>query len=433
MKSLDFGRMALCSCVAAAMLAGCGVLRQAQDDTPLIGAPGAMPQKPAIARAAALVNHMNRSSYQVLYRFRGLDTHGANPVAGVISVNGTLYGTTEFGGDGCRTSRDSYGCGTVFSVTPRGPEQVLHSFSNEPDGDAPVGGLVDMNGTLYGTTYNGGASGDGTVYSISTSGAEKVLHSFTGRADGAQPVASLIDVNGVLYGTTSLGGTPASGCYCGTVFSVTKSGKVKVLHAFSGNGDGISPQAPLVDVSGTLYGTTSYGGSSGYGTVYSIGNSGVEKVLHSFEDGSDGAYPGPLIDVNGTLYGTTQGGGSDCGCGTVYSITTTGTEAVLYAFTGGSDGKYPQDGVIDVNGTLYGTTVNGGGSGCFGSYGCGTIFTVSTAGIETVLYRFASVFGGLEPQTPLLNVNGKLYGTTVSGGAKCAIADRCGTVFAFKF
>ena len=36
---------------------------------------------------------------------------------------------------------------------------------------------------------------------------------------------------------------------------------------------------------------------------------------------------------------------------------------MLYSFSGGSDGKNPESGLIDVNGTLYGTTPFGGGSG----------------------------------------------------------------------
>jgi uncharacterized repeat protein (TIGR03803 family) len=66
--------------------------------------------------------------------------------------------------------------------------------------------LIDVNGTLYGTTWTGGYYGGGTVYSISTSGAEKVLYSFRGGGDGASPESALIYVNGTLYGTTVNGG-----------------------------------------------------------------------------------------------------------------------------------------------------------------------------------------------------------------------------------
>jgi uncharacterized repeat protein (TIGR03803 family) len=142
----------------------------------------------------------------------------------------------------------------------------------------------------------------------------------------------------------------------------------------------------LISVKGKLYGTTDLGGGGGgcpsqdgCGTFFSVTTSGKEKVLHSFGRRKDGAQPfASLIDAKGTLYGTTAaGGGSKCGgfgCGTLYSVTTTGTESVLYRFGGGSDGEYPYAALIDASGTLYGTTSRGGGSECYRHIGCGTVF-----------------------------------------------------------
>jgi uncharacterized repeat protein (TIGR03803 family) len=91
-----------------------------------------------------------------------------------------------------------------------------------------------------------------------------------------------------------------------------------------------------------------------------------------------------LINVNGVLYGTAPVGGDGyChinGCGVVYSLTTTAQETVLHVFNGNSDGAQPDSALIDVNGTLYGTTPNGGSSGC-GPYrpheGCGIVFALT--------------------------------------------------------
>jgi uncharacterized repeat protein (TIGR03803 family) len=66
--------------------------------------------------------------------------------------------------------------------------------------------LVNVKGTLYGTTFYGGSSGGGTVFAVATAGKESILHSFKGGKDGSNPVAGLIDVKGTLYGTTSTGG-----------------------------------------------------------------------------------------------------------------------------------------------------------------------------------------------------------------------------------
>ena len=95
----------------------------------------------------------------------------------------------------------------------------------------------------------------------------------------------------------------------------------------------------------------------------------------------------------------------------------------LYTFTG-ADGEFPQGNVIrDRAGNLYGTAFNGGDlSGCGGS-GCGVVFKLDRSGKETVLYSFER-YGGMEPLGALLNLNGTLYGTTAYGGA-----NGLGTVF----
>jgi len=160
------------------------------------------------------------------------------------------------------------------------------------------------------------------------------------------------------------------------------------------------------------------------------------KVLYAFQGVSDGYWPlAGLIDVNGTLYGTTNEGGKYCAtgsgvtCGTVFSVSTTGAKKIIYQFAGGSDGGYPQAGLIEVHGVLYGTTPLGGVANCRGVIGgtCGTLYSVTTCGVEKVLYRFAGGTDGSGPISPLTNVNGTLYGTTSDGGAY-----RYGTVFSLN-
>lgn len=321
---------------------------------------------------------------------------------------------------------------------------MVYRFKGGQNGNAPEAGLLDVSGTLYGTTagqYYKGA----TVFAVSTSGKERVLHSFGSGDDGDTPHASLIDVNGTLYGTTYYGGDATYCGSCGIVFSVGTTGKERVLHSFqgdySGDTDGANPDASLIDVDGTLYGTTHEGGahgysSSGYGTVFSVSTTGTERAVYSFKGGSDGAFPyASLIDVKGTLYGTTSGRGDlKCsytygGCGTVFSVSTTGTERVLHRFKGGSDGANSWPGIggslIDLNGTLYGTTEFGGVGKCQGYIpGCGTVFSISTSGAEKVLYAFQGGSDGAGPGAGLIAVKNTLYGTTSFGGA-----NNLGTVF----
>ncbi|MBV8066676.1 MAG: hypothetical protein JO113_01780 [Candidatus Eremiobacteraeota bacterium] len=363
--------------------------------------------------SANIVHHRVASplSYGVLYSF-GAAPDGSRPGAALINVGGTLYGTTADGGKHCGPSVE---CGTVFSITTGGVEKVLHSFpSPKTDGKQVMAGLVYVGGRLFGTTEYGGTTGYGTVFSITTAGAERVRYSFQYPSDGVEPEAGLLNVGGLLYGTAVRGGTHDDG----SAFSVTTSGTEKVLYNFgSSSNDGEDPVAGLINVGGILYGTTSYASSPGYGTVFSVTKSGVEKTLHGFGNGTDGRTPyAGLIDVGGMLYGTTGQGGA-YGYGTVFSITTSGTEKVLYSFAGGSDGSGPAAGLIGVGGLLYGTTASGGAY-CVPPYNsCGTLFSITTGGAETVLHSFGSAGDGAIPTAGLLDVSGTLYGTTSLGGA----------------
>ena len=235
---------------AAALFAGCGGLQ------PPIGGQGAMPQSRS---------HPASSSYTVLYRFDRFP-NGAHPVAGLTEYNGTLYGTASQGGTkGCHGKQ---GCGTVFSVTTSGGEHLLYSFTPFQQGTFPHSGLIDVKGTLYGTTEKGGGGG-GTVYSVGPSGTETVLHSFHGgKSDGDTPLGGLTVVKHSFYGTTEDGGNSGAG----TVYSISAAGAFVLLHHFKGTPDGSYPNGGLINVHGTLYGTTPFGGSGacnyGCGTVY---------------------------------------------------------------------------------------------------------------------------------------------------------------------
>jgi hypothetical protein len=44
---------------------------------------------------------------------------------------------------------------------------VLYSFKGgSEDGNYPYAGVISVNGTLYGTTYSGGANASGTVFAL---------------------------------------------------------------------------------------------------------------------------------------------------------------------------------------------------------------------------------------------------------------------------
>ena len=347
----------------------------------------------------------------VIYSF-GSSPDGADPVAGLTGAGKTLYGTTSGGG--------ANNLGTVFSSTTSGSEHVLYDFKGRPDGSSPLAGLTNLKGTFYGTTSGGGSyGGGGTVFAITKAGKEHVVYSFTGGTDGSQPNAGLIDVDGTLYGTTIGGGVDGTG----TVFSITTSGTENVLHSFADSPDGAAPRAGLVYSDGAFYGTTSNGGTAGHGTVFKVTPGGTETVLYSFAGEPDGAQPlGGLIVYKKALYGTTFVGGAN-NDGTVFKIALSGsggTETVLHSF-GTGDAGLPEAGLINLKGTFYGT-----GTDNLNPEGTGGVFSITPAGAEQELCSFPGADLDAVPQAPVTYFKGALYGTTSGGGS----AEQ-GTVFTF--
>lgn len=325
-------------------------------------------------------------------------------VGGILYGTTANGGGTQSTGNCGNHGGGEGGCGVVFSINPTtGKEEVVYSFCSQKnckDGQSPLAGLINVGGILYGTTPIGGASataslyGNGTVFKVDPrTGAETVVYSF-GRSgtDGARPYAGLIDVGGTLYGTTSEGGTDNSG----TVFSINPTtGAETVLYRFMGDndgqGDGGNPHAGLINVGATLYGTTNGGGAHDAGSLFKVDpTSGDETVLYSFGSYSgDGTDPNAdLIDVGGTLYGTTSAGGANSDYGTVFSFDLkTAAETVLYSFCSKAnckDGYIPSAGLINVGGALYSTTPFGGahagdngGAGCNPNHCGGTVFKIT--------------------------------------------------------
>ena len=262
-----------------------------------------------------------------------------------------------------------------------------------------------------------------------------VLYSFKGgKADGQNPEAGLyMDKAGSLYGTTVKG--PActlEPCapFQGIAFKLTHAGTEIKEHIFTGNPDGASPYGGL---SAYPYGTASAGGASNLGVVFELGADHAATVLHNFTGfPGDGAspYAGLIAGQEGALYGTTAYGGA-YDSGTVFRLTAAGAENVLYSFTVGADGGFPFGSlVLDSAGNLYGTASAGGNTtgNCYPS-GCGVVFKLDSAGNEATLYSFTGSPDGANPYAGLIQGStGNLYGTAFSGGGGTC-NNGCGVVF----
>jgi uncharacterized repeat protein (TIGR03803 family) len=338
----------------------------------------------------------------------------------------------------------------------------LHVFQRVPsDGGQPNGPLLQASdGNFYGTTRAGGANRCrdydnmcGTVFRVTPGGAETVLYSFGASAtDGNWPAGPLIQgSDGALYGLASFGGAHGAG----TLFRITLNGTYSTIYSFGAKpGDGAVPIGRVLQASdGNFYGATSTGGTNhcnniptsggNCGTIFRVTPDGAETILHSFGAfPSDGSQPnGSLFQASdGNLYGTTVNGGANTcsnsnqtnSCGTVFRITPAGAETIIYSFGASfTDGMAPQGPLIQgSDGALYGTTGAGGGGRCGGDFGCGTVFRMTTAGSISILHAFAieSRSDGYYPSPYLIQVrDGSFYGTTGSGGAYPA--DLGGIVF----
>jgi uncharacterized repeat protein (TIGR03803 family) len=248
----------------------------------------------------------------ILHEFEG-GNEGGGADSRLVSINGELYGTTEFGGtSGCE---ENAGCGMIFKITKEGVFTTMYRFTGGADGATPQGLIRDGEGNLYGATTS-------TVFKFDTAGVFSVLHTFgASPGDGSDPVGRLTlnTANGALIGATRLGGT----C-CGVVYRLDASGNETILHNFAGGKEGKNPTAGLLDVDGVFYGTTVYGGDLGCnvngggvgcGVLYQIGKTGKYTILHRFLGGNvgDGAYPlygGLTLGVDGSIYGATRKGGA---------------------------------------------------------------------------------------------------------------------------
>jgi uncharacterized repeat protein (TIGR03803 family) len=289
---------------------------------------------------------------------------------------------------------------------------TLVSFpaSSKKSASAPFAPIIDGSGNLYGISYYGGTFDGGTVFKVTPSGKLSVLHSFPYRTfPQGTPVR---DSAGNLYGVTELGGAYDFGF----IFKLSPSGKLTVLYNFP-SGAILGVNSLLRDSAGNLYGYNESIAENG--SLFKLTPSGEYSTLYSFcslSDCADGSFPvgSPIMKADGNLYGVTQNGGS-LGYGTVFEVTPEGKETVLYSFMGGSDGANPSARLTqDAAGNLYGTTYNGGTSAL------GTVFKLTPADVESVLHSFCSLSGcsdGIEPEgNVILDAAGNLYGVTSEGG-----------------
>jgi uncharacterized repeat protein (TIGR03803 family) len=326
--------------------------------------------------------------------------------------NGELYSTIQ--------SNGAYTYGSVYTMTTAGKYTLLYSFCAEGapcalTGAYPTGGVtLGFDGNLWGTTEDGGKDSAGTVFKMTPAGTLTLVYSFTnGKDDSAPNFTVLQGQDGNMYGVSE---EQYNGQY-GSFFKLTTKGKISP-HPF-GYTNGESPSLPAQGTDLNFYGTTQYGGNASCecGVVYKATATGKITVLHDFtgyvsSTEYDGSRPiGVLVQgADGDFYGTTYTGGAN-NLGTVFKISSSGTYTLLHSFAGvPTDGSSPIAGLtVGTNGNFYGTTAYGG------SANYGALYEITPAGAETVLYSFCTVNcnDGFSPTTPMvLHTDGNFYGNT---------------------
>lgn len=379
----------------------------------------------------------------------------------ILGPDGRLYGTALSG--------VSASSGLIFATTTAGVIEVetVYQMDAVDDGGRPESGLLlASDGLLYGTTIFGPGQFDtsGTVFRVRPDGSDyTVLFEFAEpdlidalgnvfNSNGAYPSAALIEgSDGNLYGVTRTGGEFGAG----TVFRIARNGSgFQTLHVFAEatqdeltqvitNDDGVSPQAALLEgVDGYFYGTTFTGGPNGTGTIFRLRFDGAGfEVIHHFSDteptdvalpaNEEGAAPlAPLIDGgDGFLYGTaSQGGGT--GNGTVFAVAPDGSVITALHEFDFADGSRPATGLtLGRDGKLYGTTFSGGTLDVATLNPSGTIFSIARDGTGFATLHVFSGVDGANPGGSLLQLSDDVFVGTIENGAECSQ----GAVYQFSF
>ncbi len=345
-----------------------------------------------------------------LVSFNG--TNGQQPSGPLLqSKNGNFYGTTLYGGTNAVSS------GTLFKLTASGTFSNIFSF-NIANGSNPNSGLIEgADGNLYGTTDYGGAytnldtnhNGFGTIFKTTTNGILNTLASFNGNT-GKNPNALVETSPGIFLGTANSGGAYSNfdGFGFGSLFKTDTNSLLTNLLSFNDT-NGAGPSTGLtMGSNGTLYGTTTSGGTYEYGTVFRLAANDTISAQFIFNF-TNGAVPSALIFArDGNLYGTTTFGGVNQ-YGTIFKLTTNLAYTTLLNFNG-TNGAAPTALIQGADGNFYGLTAQGG------AYGYGNFFEFTTNGVLRPLYNFTSGSDGNPAIRLLQGKDGNFYGTSSYGG-----------------
>lgn len=286
---------------------------------------------------------------------------GKNPLSALLLAgNGKFYGTQTGGGIYTNNTGGANG-GVIYEY-----DYSSNNYSKKVDladsiGSNPSSSLIETNyGKLYGITKTGGNNNYGVIFEYDYENniySKKFDFSIL---DGTNPHGALVKAaNGKLYGMTQFGGIYNGGVlfeydYLNNIY--TK--KINFIDSI-----GTEPRGSLLEGSnGLLYGMTSQGGSSGYGVIFEYNY--LTEIMQKKVDFSliSGAYPyGDLIETtSGVMFGLTRAGGVNSS-GTLFQYELNTNQFTKKIDFTQINGQAPEGSLFQAsNGKLYGTTRSGG-------------------------------------------------------------------------
>lgn len=360
------------------------------------------------------------SSFGVIYQYDYVNnnytkkqdfdsTYSTYNIAGSLTLlsNGKILGVNSSGGN------NNLGVLYEYNYVTNSITKKI-DFNGVPNGSNPCGTILETtNGKLFGMTTDGGLYNSGILYEYDTltNNLSKIIDFQD--SIGTNPFGSLFQAtNGAIYGITQGGGTVGGVIFEFDLTSQNLTKKINLEWAENGK----NPQKALLKATdGNIYGTTASGGIYNLGTLYRLNlTNGIYTKLHDFGDISKEQIPlcGLIQATNGKIYGTTAFGGvNESGVIFEYDITQD-----LYSkkveFDNITLGRLAEGTLFQAsNGNLYGYNYAGG------IYSAGTLFEYNpNSNILTKKVDFKSDSIGCNPYGSLIELNGKLFGTTNNGG-----------------
>jgi uncharacterized repeat protein (TIGR03803 family) len=136
----------------------------------------------------------------------GTNTDGASPCAPLAMSGGALYGTASAGGASASGTVFSVSTNGAQFQTLYAFSAMEPATSTNRDGALPVAGVLPLGNTLYGTTFSGGPGGEGTVFSVPIPYSPVLITNIIQNADGSVTLHFLGGPNStnVIQATASL-------------------------------------------------------------------------------------------------------------------------------------------------------------------------------------------------------------------------------------